>query len=352
MQTKKWTAESGVVRHLLAEPYRYQFVQAIRILLCCLRQQNVPHRQAFSQVLRFTNSLSLSFPASEIERLSLEESGQISVVPTFMSFLGVSGTLPLHHSERISAYRLSTKDAGVSAFLDIFSHRMVSLFCQAWEKYRTESSLETHGKDQQLPLLMALAGVQAHALPSNGEPGAVMPDVAGWYAGLLRCRPVSAQAVGRVLAEYCDVPVALEQFVGCWDHLEKNRRSLLGSSNFSLARGATLGPRLWRHDRRVCLHIGPLDRAGMQRFLPRSTAAAALARMLTLFGVPDLEYEIRLILSPPCITALILHAQPEQRRRLGWSTFLHTRQSKPRNAEVRYLLPLPSPLHAAKARQP
>lgn len=31
MQTKKRTAESGVMHHLLAEPYRYQFIQAVRI---------------------------------------------------------------------------------------------------------------------------------------------------------------------------------------------------------------------------------------------------------------------------------------------------------------------------------
>ena len=352
MQTKKRGAESGVVRHLLSEPYRYQFVQAVRILLRWLRQQNVPHMHAFTQVLRFKNSLSLSFPASEIEKLSLDENEQMTLVPTFMSFLGVSGTLPLHHSERIAAYRLSKKDAGVSAFLDIFSHRMISLFCQAWEKYRTESSLETHGKDQQLPLLLALAGVQPDTLASNSKSGAMMPDVAGWYAGLLRCRPVSAQAVGRVLAEYCNVPVTLEQFVGGWDYLDNNRRSRLGSSNFCLARGAILGLRLWRHDRRVSLHIGPLDPAGMQRFLPRGPGAAALGEILTLFGVPDLEYEVRLILSPPCVAALILHSRTEQRRRLGWSTFLQTPRGKPRSAEIRYRLPLPSTLHVTKARQP
>ena len=340
MQAKKRTAESGVIRHLLAEPYRYQFVQAVRILLRWLRQQNMTHTQAFNQVLRFQNSLSLSFPASEIERLSLEENGEMALVPTFMSFLGGSGTLPLHHSERIAACRLSSKDVGVSAFLDIFSHRMVSLYCQAWEKYRLESARETHAKDAQLPLLTALAGVPRDALPSNGEAGAVTQDVAAWYAGLLRCRPVSAQAIGPVLAEYCGVPVTLQQFVGGWDYLEKNRRSLLGSVNFVLARGATLGLRLWRQDMRVCLHIGPLDTAGLQRFLPHSAGAAALAKMLALFGVPDVQYEVRLILSPPCIRPLLLSSKPSERRRLGWTTFLQTAQGKVRGAQVRYLLQL------------
>ncbi|MGK5031598.1 type VI secretion system baseplate subunit TssG [Janthinobacterium sp. MDT1-19] len=328
------------MHHLLAEPYRYQFVQAVRILLCWLRSQNVSHAQAFKQVLRFKNSLSLSFPASEIEQLSLDDNEQLTLTPTFMRFMGVGGTLPLHHTERIAAYRLSSKDAGVSAFLDIFSHRMVVLYYQAWEKYRLESTLQTQAKDAQLPLLLALAGVRRTALPASAEPDAVTQDVAAWYAGQLRCRPVSAQAIGPVLAEYCGVPVSLQQFVGGWDYLEKNRRSLLGSVNFTLARGATVGLRLWRRDMRVCLHIGPLDPAGLERFLPRSTGAAALAKMLALFGVPDLQYEVRLILSPPCITPLLLSSNPSARRRLGWTTFLQTAQGKVGGAEVRYLLQL------------
>lgn len=340
MQAKKRTAESGVIEHLLTEPHRYQFVQAVHLLLCWLRQQNIGYEQAFSQVLRFQNSLSLSFPASEIERLSLDDNAHMILVPTFMSFLGVSGTLPLHHSARIAAYRFSNKDAGVSAFLDIFSHRMVALFCQAWEKYRLESALDTREKDEQLPLLMALAGVQSATLPSSGEPGAVTQDVAAWYAGLLRCRPVSAQAVERVLAEYCGVPVTLEQFIGSWDYLKKARRSLLGNANFTLARGATLGLRLWRRDMRVCLHIGPLDPEDLQRFLPRSAGAAAMAKMLTLFGVPELQYEVRLKLSAPCVKPLLLHSQPAERYQLGWTTFLSSAQGKAGNAEVRYLLQL------------
>lgn len=340
MQAKKRTAESGVIGHLLAEPHRYQFVQAVHILLYWLRQQDISYEQAFSQILRFQNSLSLRFPASEIERLSLEDNTQLILVPAFMGFLGVSGSLPLHHSARIAAFLFSTKDAGVSAFLDIFSHRMVTLFCQAWEKYRLESALETRAKDKQLPLLMALAGVQCDALPSSGGRDTVTQDVAARYAGLLRCRPVSAQAVERVLAEYCGVPVTLEQFIGSWDYLKVSRRSLLGGSNFTLARGATLGLRLWRRDMRVCIHIGPLEPANLQRFLPRSAGAAALAKILRLFGVPELQYEVRLILSPPCVQPLLLHSQPAARRRLGWTTFLSTVQGKVSSAEVRYLLQL------------
>lgn len=346
MQAKERDAASGVIRQLFAEPYRFELAQAVRLLLRWLRQQGVPYGQAFSHVLRFENSLSLGFPASEIEALAQATDAQIVVKPAVMGLLGVGGSLPLHYSERIAAYQWTSRESGASAFLDIFSHRMVTLFCQASGKYRLEYAIDTQARDDRQPLLLALAGVQSEALPiggENGEDGGVTRDAAAWYAGLLRSRPASAQAVARVLTEYFAVPLRLEQFVGAWDYLPANRRSSVGGANFILGYGATLGVRLWRHDRRVRLDIGPLDPAGLQRFLPRGAGAAALAKMLTLFGVPHLQYEVRLILNAACIAPLILTARPAspaQQRLLGWSTFLTTQPGRVRGAEVRYLLRL------------
>lgn len=356
MQTKERDAATGVMRRLFAEPYRFELAQALRLLLRWLRQQNIPYDQAFSDVLRFENSLSLGFPASEIEALARQATdGKIAVTPAVMGLLGVGGTLPLHYSERIAAYQWTSRERGAAAFLDIFSHRMVTLFCQASGKYRLDYALDTRARDERQPLLLALAGVRNEALPigdDDGKAGAVTRDAAAWYSGLLRSRPVSAQAVARVLTEYCAVPVALEQFVGAWDYLPANRRSSVGGANFILGYGATLGLRLWRHDRRVRLDIGPLGPADLQRFLPRGAGAAALAKMLALFGAPLLEYEVRLILHAACIGPLILtarpassasstsSAQPPQPRLLGWTTFLTTPQGRVRGAEVRYLLRL------------
>ena len=110
MQTKKRTAESGVVQHLLAEPYRYQFVQAVRILLCWLREQNVSHSQAFGS-LRFKTAV-VVFPASEIEQLSLD-AGTTDPDSDFMRFLA-SRHIALASLGR-TRLRLR-QEAGVSAF--------------------------------------------------------------------------------------------------------------------------------------------------------------------------------------------------------------------------------------------
>lgn len=343
MQATQRHAATGVIAHLLAEPHRYQFMQAVGLLLRWLRQQGVPPDQALNQVLRFRSSLSLAFPASDIERLALDDDGRLALTPAFIGFLGNSGALPLHYTQRIAGSQFAGKDDGVSAFLDIFSHRMVALFYQACGKYRLEHRLDVQATDAQLPILLALAGVR----PSGGVE-APANHTAAWYAGLLRSRPASAHAMEKVLADHCQVQVSLEQLAGAWDYLPPERRSRLGNANFVLGRGATAGLRLWRHDRRVRLHVGPLDEAGLQRFLPHGAGARALAVMLALFGVPGLQYEVRLILSAPCVTGLVLSNAPARQRRLGWTTFLPTQQGQVRGAEVRYLLPVPASTSQAR----
>ena len=66
MQTTQRQHAALLIEPLLAAPYRYRFAQLLNILVRMLRQQGIPYPQAFSQVLRFRNSLSLAFPASEI----------------------------------------------------------------------------------------------------------------------------------------------------------------------------------------------------------------------------------------------------------------------------------------------
>lgn len=358
MPSPKRQRELGVIQRLVDEPFKFQFVQAVRILVRWLGRNGVPYDKAFTHVLRFQNSLSLSFPPSEIEALltapddettlagllqavQRQTSTRITLTPAFIGFLGANGTLPLYHSERIAARQAQDRDDSTRAFLDIFSSRMVALYCQAWGKYRVEHRFDTQALDGFLPLLKALSGVQDVTFPSRDprpDMCCVTEDVAAYYAALLRTRPVSASTVSRVLTDYFGVPVELEQFVGAWDYLPENKRSRLGNAETKLGYGAMLGTRLWRHDVRVRLNIGPLDKEDLVRFLPMGDAVAALAKMLALFGAPLLQYEVRLILSRPCIQRVVLTSKRSAMQRLGWNTFLANDTRNVTTAQVRYML--------------
>lgn len=346
MQAKKRLSEVSVIQGLIDEPQRFQFVQAARILLRWMVRNGVPYEQALAQVLRFQNSLSLNFPAGEIEALLAgpdacgsdtellravqEQAGaQISLVPTFLGLLGVNGALPLHATERIAAAWRRDGDASARAFIDLFSHRMVSMFYQAWSKYRLEQSFDIQGKDGQLPLLLALAGQRG---------GDDIDHVAGYYAALLRTRPVAANSVSRMLTNHFGVPIELEPFIEAWDYIPDNQRSRLGRKIARLGYGATLGGRLRRRDIHARLNLGPLDKAGLERFLPRSGGALALAKIVSLFGLSNLKIEVRLILKPSCIEPLVLASQSGQARRLGWDAFLTGRDGKVSRNTLGYLL--------------
>jgi type VI secretion system protein ImpH len=348
MQAKKRQPDAGVIARLQQQPQRFTFSQAVSLLLQALRRQGIGYEQAFRDVLRFDNSVSLSFAASEIAQLALERkhaaSGaealaldaieKIRLTPAFIGLLGAAGTLPLHDSERLAEQEHTERDASQHDLVDVFSNRMIGLFYETWGKYRVEHGLRVRGRDELLPMLIALAGrgttVAAHAPGHTGIASA-------YYAGILGSRPVAAMTIERILREHFAVPMRLEQFVGCRDEIPANRRSTFGAHPILLGRGAVLGTRLWRHDRRARLHIGPLDPVALPRFLPGGSARAQLAEMMALFGVPMVMWEVNLLLAPPCIRRLTLTTRSVPRQ-LGWTSFLTSRDGETQRAEVASLL--------------
>jgi type VI secretion system protein ImpH len=345
MQTANRQHDAVMIQRLVAAPYRYRFAQLLNILVRLLRLQGIPYRQAFGQVLRFRNSVSLAFPASEIESMHVEAADatgapRIHITSAFIGLLGANGTLPLHDTERAAARAGMGVDESWKPFLDLFSNRAVGLFYEAWGKYRVEHGLNTRARDDLLPLLNALGGLRSTSFGPARPFASIPSEVAGFYAGLLRTRPISASTVERVLSEYFGIPVRLEEFVGAWDPVPAKLRSTLGVTDPTLGFSAALGTRAWRNDVRVRLHIGPLDEEKAKAFLPQGRSHAALKEMVSLFAVPSVQYEIRLLLEKPCLKPLTLRTKGQDRRRLGWNTFLTGTAGMASRPDIRSVLHL------------
>jgi type VI secretion system protein ImpH len=333
-----------VITRLQAEPYRFQFMQAVRLLLIWLRRQGIRPERALRDILRFQNSPSLGFPASEIKALAVAselsgdavwapaEVSQIQITPAFIGLLGANGTLPLHYTEQIAAYEHAEQDASVRAFLDLFSDRAVSLFFQAWAKYRLEYCLDIHGEDRLRPMLLSL-GCRRATRSQDGP----QPDVIAFYIGLLRQRPVSAAALRCILPDYFGVPIAIDQFVGGWDDIADNRQCQMGGDNATLGHSGALGVRRWRHDLQVTLRIGPLGQKDFERFLPGAAGARELEAMLVMVGVAGLRYMAHVMLKPDDVAAFDLVGGLKPGRRLGWDARLGLAPGA-QPTDVRYIL--------------
>ena len=294
--------------------------------------------------LRFSNSLSLAFPPSEIESIApisgeIEEHGRLDasrtdrvrITPAFLGMLGAQGALPLHYSERFALREMEARDRAPRAFLDIFSNRSVALFYAAWKKYRPHLQYELDRSEGFLPMHLALSGFGFRELRDRMQEGAgkVFDQSIAHYVAAARHRPMSAAYAQRILSDHFRVPVRIEQFVGRWCAVLEREQSRLGGARADarpvLGSTALIGARVWQRDLRVRLHIGPLTRERFESFLPGADAATALGKMLTLLIGLCLEFEVRLMLRAEDVRGVTLPKKNESGvrvGRLGWDAFL------------------------------
>lgn len=384
MSTPKRRRNPSVIQQLLDEPYRFEFFQAVRLLERWYSQSNPESNPAMrtgdvvSSRLRFRNSLSLSFPPSEIASLiGLDKEGvrishdtphnlhddappsshielleKIEITPAFFGLLGSQGALPLIYTETIAGREYVERDFAAREFLDIFTNRATALFYSAWKKYRLPFRSELDRTAHYMPSLLALAGLgnaafrdrltgEKAAFPSPANVNTVIDRAAevydeslAFYASAIGHRPISAVYLQQVLSDYFKVDVAIEQFVGKWFTLPAEQRTVFGGLNVQLGATAMAGARIWQRDLRMCIRIGPLRKSEFTAFLPGGKKAKALETLLTLLLGVTLEYEVRLILRKEDVVTTALGRGTQ----LGLSTFMNTRPERHDRDDARYEL--------------
>lgn len=327
-----------LIGKLLASPQRFEFFQAVRVLRLYFRDVAGLTPDQIDARLRFRSSLSLSFPASEIESLEVQfrtavGAAAVNDVPIFeyanltSAFIGLTGnqgTLPRYYTEQLLEREVLHRDHAARAFLDLFSNRATAQFYQAWLKYRLHFQYEENRRERFLPMLLSLVGLggtSMHGRLREDEYG-VLDESLAYFAGVLRAGNKSATTIERLLAEYFQVPVRLTQFIGRWFEVPAEQCTALGSVNAALGQGALCGSRVWQRENRARLELGPLGRDDFNELLPRGRAARSLAKLLAMLTGSQIEYEIRLVLRKEDVRPAGLTEQ--QPTRLGFDGWLLT----------------------------
>ncbi len=224
-----------LVEHFTEEPFEFQFFQAVRLMERIYRERKPVGGEALpdEEIVRFRSRIGLDFPASEIHEItsSVNESGQetTEMVVNFMGMAGVSGVLPVHYTELILD-RIRHRDTTLWAFLDIFTHRAVSLFYRAWGKYRFPVAYE-RGNDDFTGFLFDFVGLGSKGLRGRMsiEDEALLP-----YGGLIGQKPHSQNAVENIVSDQFQVSANVLQFFGQWLQLAKEDVTHLGAQNSTL----------------------------------------------------------------------------------------------------------------------
>ena len=125
-----------VQEELRHDPWNFEFFQMVRLLERLGNGKPVGRfDNPAEEAARFLSNPALEFPPSEIHSLDWPDRGQPRLTVNIMGLTGLLGVLPLPYTEWIND-RIRAKDHTLQAFFDLFHHRLLSLFYQAWEKYR------------------------------------------------------------------------------------------------------------------------------------------------------------------------------------------------------------------------
>lgn len=308
---------------LREQPFRFEFFQAIRLL-----ERLMPHRKPVGrfthpseEVVRLGSYPSLQFPASEIQQI--EWRGELApfLAVNFMGTTGPQGPLP-HFYTTLILDRLRAGDKTLRDFLDLFHHRMLSFFYQAWEKYRFSVAYERGERDRFSHHLLDLIGLGTVGLQNRL---AVPDDAFLYFAGILGQRPHSARALEQLLNDYFEVPVKVIQLVGAWFRLDDTTECCLGERDTlseQLGMGAVVGDEVWNQQAGARVRIGPLSLDQYLDFLPNGSAYEPLKSLLRFWTNDEISFEVQLILRRDEVPRCELGGIGPEAPQLGWVTWM------------------------------
>jgi type VI secretion system protein ImpH len=313
------TEQFPVAEALEREPYRFEFFQAIRLLARMHPERQVPGRfsNPRDEAVRFGATASVAFPASQIQSLNMERTPPAMQV-NFMGLTGPTGVLPLDYSAMVID-RVRSRDTAMRDFFDLFNHRMISLFYQAWEKYRFNVAYERGERDRFSHRVLALMGL---GTPGLQDRQSIADHALLFYSGLLSMHARSATALRHLLMDYFEVPVEIEQFVGAWYPVERDAQCCLGegmSDSERLGIGAVVGDEIWDQQSRARIQLGPLTMEQYLDFLPGGEGYRQIKAMAGFFAGGEYDLELQLILRREDVPACELQPEGPQ---LGWTSWM------------------------------
>jgi type VI secretion system protein ImpH len=341
MVSARRRARAPLIDRLFEEPHAFEFFQAVQVLeRAAQRTADTPGRSRVGEdetprheAVRFGAYQTVIFPSAAVldakppTQADVDTRGKPPELAVgFFGLTGASGVLPQHYTDLLIR-SLRDKSTSLRDFLDLFNHRLVSLFHRAWEKYRLPATYERHAPDEDpvTSCAMALVGLD---MPHLRERLAVDDEAIVHYAGHYSHWPRSVAALEAVLSDFFARPVHVEQFRGRWVWLAPDDVTVLPSRGApdgafgQLGVNAVVGERVWDVQGGFRIRIGPVGYAQFASFMPGSKDLAQLVDLTRLFVGPTFSYDVQLTLARQEVPFLQLAGDGDYVPRLGWNTWL------------------------------
>ena len=325
--------DPSLEEELFEHGYEFEFFQAVRLLGSVFLSGKAVGGTArpSEEVARFSAHLSMAFPASAVHEIESTPGSSLppQVTVAFLALSGTQGVLPFFYTEYMLA-RKAAKDDSLAAFLDLFNHRLISLFYRAWEKHRPPILYEVAARTGLTPDRFTWNLFDLIGMGTDGLRGRMLFDDENLlrYAGLIGQRPHSASALRGILRDYFAVHVEIDQCLGSWYDLENSDRSYLSAEleRNQLGVGAFIGDQVWDQQARFRIRVGPVTLERFVQFLPDRRTMARFVEFTRYLMGPVMAFDVQVFLQAPDVPYCRLIDEGDDAPRLGWIGWLKTEE--------------------------
>lgn len=308
------------VEALLREPHRFDFRRAMRVLECGFPERPRLGRSVRpgDDAVRLGQKATMAFPAGALADFRPSRRGRHrGVLRVFLlGLLGPNGPLPLHLTEYVLDRVRRANDDTLQSFLDLFHHRILSLFWRACANARPGVELDRAAQDRFAGYFGALAGYKNAA---TGDADSSIDQVRRHWIGHFSRQVRNPEGLQALVAGYFGTAARVEEFVGRWLPMPGGVRCRLGAATGTALGGtAFLGDSIWDCSQTIRIVIGPLDLEHYERMLPGGDSWTRLAAMVRSYVGFEVAWEVRLVLRRDEVPTLRLTDDSH----LGWTSWL------------------------------
>ncbi|MEM6468449.1 MAG: type VI secretion system baseplate subunit TssG [Planctomycetota bacterium] len=285
------------LQRLKSEPFRFDFYHALRMLECVYsdRPRIGKSLRLSEEAIRLTQIPSLKFAPTTVAEFSAMEDGIQQLGIYFFGLCGPNGALPLHLTEYVRDRIRHHDDTTLSAFLDVFHHRMIALFYRAWADCQPTVHRDRPESDRFSMYIGSLFGMGMESTRNRDN----VPDLAKFfYAPQLSSQVRHPEGLGTMLSDFFGLPVQIEEFVGDWIELPRHCQFRLGESpgNSTLGVASTLGSHVWTCQQKFRITVGPIGWQDFVRLLPGTESEQRLHTLVRNYIGDELLWDVNLVL--------------------------------------------------------
>jgi type VI secretion system protein ImpH len=319
-ENRNASAGIALAERLRQAPYKFDFYQALRWIECVHadKPRLGTSQRPVDDPIRLGQEPSLGFAPASLASFTPGTPGRLNVY--LFGLLGPNGPLPLHLTEHARDRLRNMHDPTFVRFLDLFHHRLLTLFYRAWATTQPAVNYDRPNDDRFALYVGATIGLGMPALRHRDR----LSDLAKLhYAGRFACPTRNREGLRGILAGFFGLPVDIKEFVGQWLELRDGDLCRLGTinGNCRLGRSITVGSRTWECQQKFRIVFGPLDFEQYQSLLPGRDSLNKLIALVRNYTGRELDWDVQLILDKRDVPPLQLGGKGG----LGRTTWLLSR---------------------------